>query len=240
MEWEMLRSIKKIRKISLWLLGAAVLVFSQLGVLYQLDQFLKPPSLERTIASARPATGAEEDSRISVPEDAVQYAIAPNIPRIAYVIRDNESKLMITDNKETDSLEETGNITFMKWLGQSNALLYMVEKRHMQVMNLLQVHHDEPVAIHEFSDKNWKVEDVFFSPYLEFFYVHMKKEEQDEVYKYTASKGLEKVPLRNMQISAITYDEKNDILYVQSKKGKMWEYKDGALHHITLKEHNLS
>ncbi|WP_047153100.1 hypothetical protein [Aneurinibacillus tyrosinisolvens] len=236
----MVRSIKKIRKISLWLLGAAVLVFSQLGVLYQLDQFLKPPSLQRTMASARSAAGVEEDNKVSVPEDAVQYAIAPNTSRIAYVTRDNEKKLTIKDNKETDSLEETGNITFMKWLGQSNALLYMVEKRHMLVMNLLQVHHGEPVPIHEFPDNNWKVEDVFFSPYLEFFYVHMKKEDRDEVYKYTASKGLEKVPLRNMQISAITYDEKNDILYIQNKKGRMWEYKDGKLRHLALGEHSLS
>lgn len=47
---------------------------------------------------------------------------------------------MIQDKSETvDSVEEEGNIMYMKWLGNSNTLLYMVEKHKVQGMPLLQI-----------------------------------------------------------------------------------------------------
>lgn len=232
-------SIKKVRKVSLWFIGMAVLTIVQFGALYQLDDFLAPPSLEGERVSAAGMESGEK-KRLTVPDDAVRYDMTSDSLHLAYVTGEDESKLIIEDRSGRDSLEEDGNITYMKWLGQSNALLYMVEKRRGQELRLMQRSHDEPVPVYKWPDKEGKIEDIYFSPYLEFFYVHMKNEEKDELYKYTASNGLQKLQIGKVHIASIDYDEKNDILYISNSKGKLWEYKDGSIRRSSLKVQKFS
>jgi hypothetical protein len=231
---------KKKWKVLLWVTMFTILTSVQLGALYQLDRFLKPPSLEKKQATTAFAAEAGTGGKVSVPDDAIYSAVTPDNLHAAYVTSENDNTLFIENKDGTDSIEETGSINYLKWLGNSNTLLYMVEKRHSEELHLLQLHHEEPVLVHEWSDKDLKVQDVFFSPYLEFFYVHMKNGEKDEVYKYKASSGLEKISTRGVEIAAIDYDEKNDILYITNPKGKMWEYKDGSFHRSTLKTPKFS
>ncbi|MFT9846250.1 hypothetical protein [Aneurinibacillus sp. REN35] len=229
--------MKKTRKALFWISTIMLVSVLQVGVLQQVDEFLAPPSLEMKQAAA-----AEKTERtLAPPEEVVQSAMTSDAQRLAYVMQDNAHTIMIQDKNGTvDSVEEEGNITYMKWLGKSNTLLYMVEKRKGQEMRLLQMAHDEPVVVYEWSSKKEKVEDVFFSPYLEFFYVHMKDENRDELYKYTASQGLQKLQIGAVRIASIDYDEKNDILYISNTKGRLWEFKDGAMHRSSLKVQEFS
>lgn len=209
----------------------------QVGVLQQVDEFLAPPSLDMKQAAA----AGKPQTTLAPPKEAVLYAMTSDAQRLAYVTEEDEDTLRIEGKEKVyDSLKEEGNITYMKWLGNSNTLLYMVEKRKGQEMHLLQMAHDEPVVVYEWPNKKGKVEDVFFSPYLEFFYVHMKNDERDELYKYTASQGLQKLSIGSVRIATIDYDEKNDILYIANQKGKLWEFKDGAMHRSSLKVQKFS
>jgi hypothetical protein len=229
---------RKVWRRILWIAVFVGLTVIQIGTLYQLDQFLKPPSLEAKSASALSDGTESEDQTVKVPDEAIQHVFTPDHLRVAYATENDE--LVVESKEGVDFREEVGTIKYMKWLGTSNTLLYMVEHKRTQEMYLFQMHHEKPLLIHEWSEKKREVENVFFSPYLEFFYVHMKNDERDELYKYTAGSGLNKVPTNGMTIDHIDYDEKNDIVYITNSKGKIWEYKDERLRRSTLKVPKLS
>jgi hypothetical protein len=215
------------------MLGITVI---QLVGLHQLDDLLKPPDLQtddvahaQTKVAAAPVASKKP---IDVPGEAIQYVLTPDRNVIAYTTRSSNGKneeLIIKDNSGILLRQDKGKITHMEWLGESNTLLYMLETKKGQEMYLFQLQHKEPHFIYKWENSDRKITKVFFSPYLEFFYVQMRNSNDVELYKYTFSTGLNLLPMKDIKIGRITYDNKQDIIYILDQSGEQWTYQNGAV-----------
>lgn len=213
--------------------GTAFLILSalQFGTMYGLDRFLKPPSLEAAVKkSAVPAVATPVEAQVSAPPSAVLSALTEDRKHVAYTAEDG--RLQIEDKTGLVFDEEVGDVTFMKWLEPSDTLLYFVKGKSTLTGYLIRADaasNVEPVEVHEWSAKKREVEAVYFSPYLEFFYIEMKNDSYDEIYKYKASTGIHRLPLEPIVIDHIDYNPTTDVMVITTNKGKIWKYENDRL-----------
>ncbi|WCK55034.1 hypothetical protein PP175_03295 [Aneurinibacillus sp. Ricciae_BoGa-3] len=226
------RFLLKYKKVMIWagsIIGASALQFL---VLQQIDSFLKPPAFER--ANAQTVTAGDALSQtVQIPKGVTHYVFTPNHKAVAYITsppNSHEEALVIKDAKGILYQETIKGNIYMEWLGQSNTLVYMVERNNGQEMYLFQAQHKEPQLIYNWPGVDRKVMKIFFSPYLEFFYVEMRDGQNIELYKYTFSTGLNPLPVQDIKISQLSYDDKKDIVYITDQNHEKWVYKDGALY----------
>jgi hypothetical protein len=221
----------------LFIWAAAILAVTsiQLVVLQQLNAFLKPPQMQTAKAagsSVQTLAPGTVEKEVSVPKDAVRYLMTPDRKGIAYIKHlpnSQKLELVVEDSEGVISRQSVDKVTHMEWLGKSTTLLYMVDKGSKQELYLLQMQHKEPLLIDEWSGKTRTVKKVFFSPYLEFFYIQMENGSKTEIYKYSYSTGLTELPVQDIRIDHVSYDEKLDILYITDLSGEHWQYKNGGL-----------
>ncbi|WP_047153653.1 hypothetical protein [Aneurinibacillus tyrosinisolvens] len=164
------------KRTSFWasvVLGVTVIQFVGLQ---QLDDFLKPPDVQRgNIVHAEgkvlPKPTAAPVKKVSIPKDAIQYKLTPNHTAIAYIrlASDKEEELVVQDGNGTLLRQADGKVKYMEWLGESNTLLYVIEKENKQELYLFQLEHKVPLMVHEWEGTKRQAQEVFFSPYLEFF-----------------------------------------------------------------------
>ncbi|WP_047155148.1 hypothetical protein [Aneurinibacillus tyrosinisolvens] len=226
---------RKRKSLFIWTAAVLAVTSSQLVILQQLNAFLKPPQMQTVKAAGAPvqtpAPGTEE-KEVSIPKDAVRYIITPDRKGIAYIKHlpnSQKLELVVENGKGVISRQSVDKVTHMEWLGESNTLLYMVDKGGKQELYLLQMQHKEPLLIDEWAGKTRTIKTVFFSPYLEFFYIQVRNGSKTEIYKYTYSTGLTELPVQDIRIDHVSYDEKLDILYIANLSGEHWQYKNGGL-----------
>lgn len=217
-----------------WLLTLLIFAILQFGFLFALDRFLQPPDLTDV------ASYVEETPKItSAPAEAIYYLISEDGEEIAYTTANNE--LVIADATNGEIYREVvGNVTYLHWLGSSSALLYMVEKTYSQQLYLLQTinirtalqqeeedtnHRTGPKLLRSWNGKQRTIENVYFSPYVEFFNLHVKNGNRDELYKYKANTGLYQIPI-SFKIQSISYDDRSDVMTITTVDGQKYEIED--------------
>lgn len=220
---------QKIGKKKKWIIAFLAFTLVQFGGLFALDQFLKQPNLP--VGATVPVTKPP----ITPPSEAVMYAISEDQSDIAYTTKDGELVIADADKNELYR-EKAGNITYLHWLSKSNALLYMVGKTYSQELYLLQTNGLQASATTSGTTKksnhvpkllkNWNgtkrtIEKVYFSPYVEFFNLHVKNGTKDEIYKYKAGTGLFQISF-SLKVQSITYDDRKDILTVTIPSGQQY------------------
>ncbi|MGD8192164.1 hypothetical protein ACQCN2_19515 [Brevibacillus ginsengisoli] len=217
------RSSKKIVK--RWMTLFVCLTLVQLLVLFGIDQFLKAPALE-ALASVK--SGQESTvTRPEVPAEAVQTEYSGDNKYAAYTTADNE--LVVLKGNEESFRKKVGEVKYMKWLGESNALVYFVEGKNLTGY-LLHADGDKPAKISTWSASNREVEKTFFSPYMEFLYIQFHNGERTEVYKFDAAYGISQIPLGNLKVDDIQYDDKKDIMTFTTPEGEVWRYEEDRLY----------
>lgn len=227
------------KKVSFWSTAILSVTLIQLIGFQKLDEFLQPPDLKKeNVAHAQTEIAAASLSdttpkKISVPKGALRYVFTPEYTAIAYIKQlapGKKEELIIQDNSGIVLREVEGKVKHMEWLGESDTLLYMLEKGDKQELYLFQLQHKEPHFVYKWPNKEQhKIVKVFFSPYLEYFYLQMKNGKDTELYKYTFSTGLTMLPTENINIAKVTYNDKKDIVFILDQKGEEWEYKNGGL-----------
>lgn len=225
------------KKVSFWSTAILSVTLIQLIGFQKLDEFLQPPDFKKeNVAHAQTKIAAASLSdttpkKIPVPKGALRYVFTPEYTAIAYIKQfvPGKEELIIQDNSGIVLREVKGKVKHMEWLGESNTLLYMLEKGDKQELYLFQLQHKEPHFVYKWPNKEFKITKVFFSPYLEYFYLQVRNEENTELYKYTFSTGLTVLPTEDIKIARVTYDDKKDIVFILDQKGEEWEYKNGGL-----------
>jgi hypothetical protein len=222
------------KKWLMWITAVLAITIIQLVSLQQLNAFLKSPSFQKQNAAS---TGGNADAasmvrEVSIPKDADHYVITSDRKGIAYTKRlpDSQKIEFVIENEQGVVFRQSvDNVAHMEWLGESNTLLYMLDKENTQEMYLFQMQHKEPLPVGEWDGKTRNIKTVFFSPYLESFYIQMNSENNDEIYKYKYSTGLTELPVKDLAIDHVSYDEKQDILYMTNLIGEQWQYRNGKL-----------
>lgn len=197
----------------------------QMLVLFGIDQFLRSPSLE-AIASAKQGQESAFE-RPEVPADAISSEFSADNQYAAYTNADNE--LVILKGTEEAFRKKVGEVTYMKWLGETNSLVYFVGGNHLTGY-LLHVDGSKPTKIHSWSGSKREVVNTYFSPYMEFLYIELRNGEKSEVYKFDAVDGISQLPLGDIQILDIQYDDKKDIMMLTTQKGEVWRYEEDRLY----------
>lgn len=216
----------------------------QFGGLFALDQFLAQPDFGATAVNA--GVNEVEKPKLTPPDDAIQHVISSDQSDMAYTTSKDELVIVDQDKKELFR-ENVGKISYMNWLGKSNTLLYMVDRKNSQELFLIQVNNLTPVDATVTEDKGsttknnvksdksksislkrWTgtertIENIYFSPYVEFFNIHVKNGTRDEIYKYKAGTGLYQLSVR-VKIDSIDYDDRKDIMTITSTTGNKFRF----------------
>ena len=224
-----------------WLLTLLIFAILQFGGLFALDRFLKQPEITDVASEI-----VERPKITSAPAEAVKYLISEDGSEIAYTTANNE--LVIADAEKKELFREVvGNVTYLHWLSKSNALLYVVDKQYSQQLYLLQTINLQMAMVEGANAtnnnaykllKHWNgnkrtIENVYFSPYVEFFNIHVKNGTRDELYKYKAGSGLYQIPIY-FKIQSIEYDDRNDIMTITTVNGDIHRIED--LHDVPVKK----
>lgn len=207
-----------------WVAFLVGLTCLQLLVLFGADQFLKPPSIE-ALASVDP--DQHKLIRPKVPEDAVQTVYSGDNLYAAYTTADEE--LVIVKGHEETFRESVGEVKYMEWLGESNALAYFVGGDHL-IGYLLHANGTEPTQIYTWYGNTREVVKTYFSPYMEFLYIEIRNGERTEVYKFDAVDGISQLPLGDVKVQDIQYDDKTDIMKLTTPEGAVWRYEEDRLY----------
>ncbi len=201
------------------------LTLIQFVVLFGIDQFLRSPSLSAVAAVSSGKEPAE--NKPEVPADAIRYEYSPDNQYAAYTTSDDE--LVIVNGPGECFHEQVGKVTYLHWLGQSNALVYFVGGSHVTGY-LLHVDGSKPTKIYSWYGSKREVVNTYFSPYLEFLYIEMRNGERSEVYKFDAVDGISQLPLGDIRIEHIDYDDKSDIMRLTTSNGDVWRYEEDRLY----------
>ncbi|MGZ4033136.1 MAG: hypothetical protein ACXVP2_13345, partial [Tumebacillaceae bacterium] len=208
-----------------------LLTLAQWGGFYGINRYLEPSTSVATTAQASGVSAqAEEAPAVTAPADAVSQSLSYDKQHVAYTTSDG--KLVILDKSgKTFEKELNGDVMYMEWLGHSNTLLYGVQGTYLDAW-LLPAQGNEPVLIHEWWGKERKVTKTYFSSYMEFLYLEVENEQNQttEVYKYDALGGISQLPLENVKIDSIDYDEKTDIMKLTQTNGGVWRYEKDRLY----------
>lgn len=224
---------KRTRKtftMKMWMIILLTITFLQMGTLAIVDYSLKPPVLNETYAAE---DGEEKDEGTTIentlepPAEALEYVKNPSSLLIAYTT--SEDELVIADENGPVFQEEVGKVSYLTWLGNSNTLFYAVQGKSLQAY-LLPHHTLKPVFLKKWTGDERVVVETHFSPYLEILYVHIKNGKNSEIYRYLATQGMNKVPLPNLSIERITYDDKTDVHLFTDEKGETWRYENQHLY----------
>lgn len=215
-----------------WLLTLLIFTILQFGGLFAFDRFLKQPDITDV------ATQVDEPKITSAPAEAVKYLISEDGSEIAYTTENNE--LVIEDAEKKELYREVvGNVSYLHWLSTSSALLYVVDKQYSQQLYLLQTinlrmamaedeannNHNALKLLKHWNGTKRTIENVYFSPYVEFFNIHVKNGMRDELYKYKAGSGLYEIPI-SFKIQSIEYDDRNDMMTITTTDGERYEIED--------------
>jgi hypothetical protein len=203
----------------------AVITFLQFAVLFGVDQFLRPPSL--SLADDGGFAQAAGTSRPDVPASAVRYTYSPDNQYAAYTTEGNE--LVIVGNAGEIFRDTVGRVTYFQWLGESHSLVYFVGGRNLSGY-ILHVNAPRPTHIHTWYGSGREVVNTYFSPYMEFLYVEMRHGSRSEVYKYDAVDGISRLPLGDVRLTSIDYDDKTDVMTLRTAEGEVWRYERDRLY----------
>lgn len=213
------------KKRRVWAGLMAILTCIQMVVLYGIDQFLRSPSL--TAAAAINTAQQPEVSKPDVPVDATRSVYSPDNQYAAYTTKENE--LVIIDSEGERFRDRVGEITYFEWLGTSNTLVYFVRGNNLTGY-LLHVNQPKPTQMYRWFGTKREVINTYFSPYMEFLYIELRNGSRTEVYKYDAVDGINQLPLGDVQIGHIHYDDKSDIMTLTTASGEEWRYERDRLY----------
>lgn len=221
----------------------------QFGGLFALDQFLKQPDFGATPVNA--GVNDIDKPKLTPPADAMQHIISSDQSDMAYTT--SEDELVIVDQNSKELFRENvGKVSYMNWLGKSNTLLYMVDKKSSQELFLLQsntlasadskatdtngsekennvkTNKSKSISLKRWTGTERKIENIYFSPYVEYFNIHVKNGTRDELYKYKAGTGLYQLSIW-LKIESIEYDDRKDIMTITSTKGDKYRFVNDRL-----------
>ncbi|GMA48753.1 hypothetical protein GCM10025857_01100 [Alicyclobacillus contaminans] len=212
-----------------WTMVATAFVLltgAQFMALHRLDQYLGPsntPPPEDTSSKPQPPKQAPP-----APADAVLSKYSSDKQYMAYTTADHQ--LIVEDASGTlNQIPVEGQVTYMEWLGSSGTLLYFVQGTYLTAY-LLQAAAEKPVMIQQWYGGYRTVVATYFSPYLEYLYMELQNGQIDEVYKYDAVYGVIALPLPQVRIRDIQYDDKSDIMTLHDTAGNVWTYKNDKLY----------
>ncbi|WCK55576.1 hypothetical protein PP175_06425 [Aneurinibacillus sp. Ricciae_BoGa-3] len=213
----------------IWIILFIVLSVIQFGTLFGVDRFLKPPSLQAVAKKTpQPLDVPAQKDAMAPPFNAVKSALTDDKRYVAYTTSDD--RLFIENKQQGISFNQiVGKVAYMQWLGRSNTLLYFVQDSSLKGY-LLQPGGKDPVEVYEWLGTKREVKNIYFSPYLEFFYIEMRHDQTSEVYKYKASGGITKLPLGYIDIDHIEYDPKADVLFISTVSGETFKYRNDKLY----------
>ncbi|MGO0061360.1 hypothetical protein ACTID9_15285 [Brevibacillus fluminis] len=227
----MRRSDRKKRKqtrLNKWITIFLVLSLVQIGGLYGMDQFLQPSSIS---ASGNNQGNQEPAKTILIPKEATVSAYSPDGKHLAYV--QNDGTFVVADEQGIVYSKQAEEIPHFQWLGNTS-LLFFAQDNSLRAY-LLQVHGagtetQEPVMIQRWSGKETKVEQVDFSPYLEYLYIMVKRGDDKLLYRYSAGEGLNRIALGSLKLESVTYDDKTDVLTLYMTDGSVYRYEKRRLY----------
>ncbi|MFM1655096.1 hypothetical protein ACI7RC_23825 [Brevibacillus sp. B_LB10_24] len=206
-----------------WLGVLALVTTVQLGGLYGVDQFLRVPAI--TAAAKTPEIKTVKES--AIPADAAQVTFNPDRRFAAYISADGE--LVLLDSEGEKYRDKVGNVTFLQWLGDTDTLFYLTQGSNLSGY-LLRIHSPVPTRIHTWTGHRREIINTYFSPYLEFLYMEFRKGDVTEVYKYDAVDGISRLPLGDVRIDHIEYDDKLDVMKLTTDSGEVWRYEHDRLY----------
>jgi hypothetical protein len=211
------------KKISIWTGIITLFTLFQLVTLHEIDTFLQPP-----VSPAMGWTTPKEPETVTVmpAQDAEQVTYSQDKQHVAYTIKDT---LTIAGKEGTVFQQTVGPVSYLQWLGNTNTLLYFVQGSYLDAY-LLPLHEAKPYLIHEWFGDQRTVVNTFFSPYMEYLYMELKNGSVNEIYKYDAVSGIRQLPLGDMPISRIDYDELSDTMNITSSYGGVWRYMNDRLY----------
>ncbi len=212
------------RWISLFVL---LTVFQVLG-LYGVDRFLQP---ETAVALPEKPVPKEEEITLEIPPEANDVQYSPDKRHAAYMT--GEGQLEVVGRTGVLFTKNADKISNVQWLSKTT-LLYFSQTNNLKAY-LVQFHGVEEddvksVLLHQWSGKKSTVQQVHFSPYIEFLYMIIDRGSYSDVYKYEAIQGTRRVPLDNVKLERTEYDDKTDVLLLYSESGKMWRYEKDTLY----------
>ncbi|GIM46423.1 hypothetical protein DNHGIG_19720 [Collibacillus ludicampi] len=196
----------------------------QLVTLHEIDKFLQPPI--SPVMERNTTTKEQETVTVMPPNNAEQVMYSQDKQYMAYTTKDT---LTIAGKGGTIFQQTVGQVSYLKWLGNTNTLLYFVQGSYLDAY-LLPLHEAKPYLIYEWFGDHRTVENTFFSPYMEYLYIEMKNGSMNEIYKYDAVSGIRQLPLGDIQISRIDYDELSDTMNITSSFGGVWRYMNDRLY----------
>lgn len=217
-------------KQKLWLGGFVLFSAAQFFLLHQVDIYLQSPSITAIEAASQQA-GTTPDIKpvetISVPADAVTYALSADKQHVAYTTNQNE--LIVLGKDGSKSYPTVGHVIYIQWLGSSDSILYFVQGSYLDA-NILQLNDTKPLLINEWWGSQRKIENSFFSPYMELLYIELQNGANTEMYKYDAVNGIHQLPLPNLRITQVEYDEMSDVMKLTDSSGQVWRYQNSRLY----------
>lgn len=221
------QTLKKKKRIQKWIAIFLVLSLLQIGGLYGMDQFLRPASIAAIGKNVQPTP----EQKISIPDDATVSAYSPDGNHLAYVSTDGT--LVVRDQNSIVYSQKAEEIPRFQWLG-TTSLLFFSQDRSLRAY-LLQVHGEgtetqEPIMIQRWSGKDTTIEQIDFSPYLEYLYLLVKRGNDKTLYRYAAGEGLNRISLGNLQLESVKYDDKTDVLTLFMENGKVYRYEKRRLY----------
>lgn len=211
------------KKILIWSGTFTLFTLFQLVTLHEIDQFLQPPVSPAVEGSA---PKKQETLTLMPPKNAEQVMYSLDKQYMAYTTKDT---LTIAGKEGTIFQQTVGPVSYMQWLGNTNTLLYFVQGSYLDAY-LLPLKESKPYLIHEWLGYQRTVVNTFFSPYMEYLYIELKNGPVNEIYKYNAVSGIRQIPLGDIQISRIDYDELSDTMNITTSSGGVWRYMNDRLY----------
>lgn len=195
----------------------------QITTLYGIDRFLQPTAVT--------AEQQDQEKAIPIPTEAIGPAYSPDKAHLAYTTADG--RFIVIGKNGLVYSQQADRIPHFQWLANTS-LLYFTQDESLRAY-LLQVHGEgaektEPVMIQRWSGTKTKVEQVAFSPYLEYLYLMVSRNDQNLLYRYSFDEGIRRIPLGSLELKTFTYDDKTDTLQLYMEDGQVYTYEKRTLY----------
>lgn len=195
-----------------------------------MDQFLRPSSISASVVN-QPEPEPKPEQTIPIPADATVSAYSPDGNHLAYVSKDGT--FVVRDKDQIVYSKEAEAIPHFRWLG-TTSILFFTQDNSLRAY-LLQVHgagteQQEPMMLQRWSGRETTIEQIDFSPYLEYLYVMVKRDDEKLLYRFSAGQGLNRIELGNLKLSSVIYDDKTDVLTLYMVDGSVYRYEKQRLY----------
>lgn len=204
-----------------WLISMAVISTVQFGGFFVLDRYLTASS------GAAASANVVSQKTIQPPEDLL-YDIDAQGTRIAVY---NKQQQVVVKNQNDDvvSIVPLPGIHYLHWMDNGSSLFYARQIDGKTEFGIFNTNENKIIPLHDIHSTDVKMQNVYKSAYSQSIFTVYRQNNLLYAASYEAIFGWKAAPLTGIQPKQITFNEKENVLFIQDQQENLFRFTNGKI-----------